>query len=154
MARAQTAKFEEFILEVEFDPTGAPNVYTPICGLIDVEIDRVSNLDEAEIPDCDDESLPLSVEVQVRSQTVTVTGTGSWARQNSTLMLTWWRNGTTLNARLRNENVVVNGVTGDITHEYGPAILSNLKNRRDKGVKVTAELEIRFDGVPDITTKA
>ncbi|ETX26401.1 hypothetical protein RISW2_07145, partial [Roseivivax isoporae LMG 25204] len=61
MARAKTAKFEEFILEVEVDPTGDAGTYVPLCGLTDVSINRSSNIDTTEVPDCDDESLPYAI---------------------------------------------------------------------------------------------
>lgn len=151
--KAMTAKYEEMILEVEFDPAGAEGVYTPMCGLIDVTINRTSNVDTSEIPDCDDESLPLSIERQVRSQEVTASATGVWALQSHQKMMAWWRSGATLNARLRNAKVEADGETGDIYEESGPALLVNLNNSRTKGQKVTAEINIQWDGVPDVTTK-
>lgn len=145
MARAVTAKYEEFILEVE---TGSPGTYAPICGLIDVTINRTSNVDTAEIPDCDDESLPLSLERQVRSQEVTISGTGVWALQSHETMLDWWYSGSAKNIRLRNKKAEDDGEEGDTFAETGPALLVSLNNSRTKGQKVTAELEIQFDGVP------
>lgn len=154
MARATTAKFEEFVLEVEFDPVGAAGTYTAAAGLTDVTINRTSNVDESEIPDIDDESLPLSVEAQVRSQVVTASGTGVWALQSHEKMLDWFYSGTTLSCRLRNAKAVADGATGDTTHETGPALLTTLNNSRTKGQKVSAEVEIRWDGVPTRTAKA
>lgn len=154
MADAVTAKYEEFILEVEFDPNGAPGTYTPVCGLIDVGINRTSNVDTSEIPDCDDESLPLSLERQVRSQEITISGTGSWALQSHQNMMAWWRSGSTLNCRLRNAKVEASGASGDTTIESGAALLTQLNNSRTKGQKVSAEIQIEFDGVPAVTTKA
>ena len=146
MARAQTAKFEEMILEVEF--TAGSGTYVPIAGITDVSINRTSNVDTSEIPDVDDESLPLSLERQVRSQEVTASGSGVWARQSHQDMMTWWRSGAVLNCRLRNTNVETNGTVGDIYEESGPALLASLNNSRTKGQKVTAEIGIQWDGVP------
>ncbi|NMG39884.1 hypothetical protein GRZ55_11580 [Chelativorans sp. ZYF759] len=153
MARAKTANFEEMVLEVEFDPVSDEGVFTPICGMIDVTINRTSNVDTSEVPDCDDESLPLSIEKQVRSQEVSISATGSWALQSHQKMMNWWRTSATLNARIRNKKVEAEGETGDIYEESGPALLVNLNNGRTKGTKVTAEIDIQFDGVPDVTTK-
>lgn len=150
MARAQTAKYEEFILEVEITPGGG--TYETLCGLTDVQINRSSNIDTTEVPDCDDESLPLSIERAVRSQEVTISATGVWAADSNQTLLDWWRSGTTLSTRLRNAYVENNGTSGDISAETGPAILVSLNNSRTKGQKVTAEVEIQFDGVP--TTEA
>jgi hypothetical protein len=145
MARAVTEKFEEMILDVEF--TAGSGVYAPICGMTDVTINRTSNIDTSEIPDCDDESLPLALERQVRSQEVTVSATGVWARSSQSLLKTWWLSGETLNVRLRDTAAA----SGDIEIESGAAILASLNNSRTKGQKVTSEIEIQFDGVPTTT---
>lgn len=149
MARAMTAKFEELILEVEWTP--GSGTYTSVCGMIDVTINRSSNIDTAEVPDCDDESLPLAVERQVRSQEVTASATGVWALQSHEKVLDWWYAGTTLNCRLRNAKAQASGAAGDTTIESGAAILASVQNGRQKGAKVTAEIEIQFDGVPSRT---
>ena len=150
MATAVTEKYEELILDVEFDPTGAAGVYTTICGMTDVTITRTSNVDTSEIPDCDDESVPLSIERQVRSQEVKVSASGVWAQSSAGKMMTWWRSGTTLNVRVRNTKAA----SGDIEVEYGPCLLVDLNNSRTKGQKVTAEVNLEFDGVPAVTLKA
>ncbi|MFC4731727.1 phage tail tube protein [Salipiger abyssi] len=146
MAKATTAKYEQMILEVEW--TDGSDTYTNVCGLVDVTINRTSNIDTSEIPDCTDESKPLSIERQVRSQEVTVSASGVWALSSHQNMLAWWRAGTTLNVRLRNAKVESDGATDDIYAESGPAILVSLNNGRTKGQKVSAEVEIQFDGVP------
>jgi len=149
MARAQTAKFEELVLEVEW--VASSGTYVGVCGMIDVTISRTSNVDTAEIPDCDDESLPLAVERAVRSQEVTVSATGVYALQSAKNLNDWWRSGATKNVRLRNVKAQNDGSTGDPTIESGPALLVNLNNSRTKGQKVTSELDIQFDGVPAVT---
>lgn len=152
MTRATTAKYEELILEVDFTD-GSPVTYAAICGLIDVTVNRVSNVDESEIPDCDDESLPLSIERQVRSQTVTVSASGVWSLQSHENMMDWWYSGSTLAVQIRNAKVVADGTLGDTTIEAGRALLTSLNNSRTKGQKVTAEIEIQFDGVPTRTAR-
>lgn len=148
MAKAQTAKFEELILEVE---TATPGTYAALCGLIDVSVSRTANVDTAEVPDCDDESLPLSVERQVRSLEIVVSATGVWANQSHKTMMDWFRSSATKNVRLRNKYVEDNGAEGDPYIEGGPALLTTLNNERTKGQKVSAEIEIQFDGLPAIT---
>lgn len=145
-----TEKYEEMILEVEFDPAVTPAVFTPICGMIDVSIKRTSNVDTMEVPDCDDESKPLSVEREVRSQEVIVTASGVWAKSSNSKLIEWWRSGTTLKVQLRNTKAA----TGDIEIEAGPALLSQVNNDRTKGKKVSADIQIEFDGIPTTTMKA
>lgn len=149
MARAVTAKFEEMVLEVE--TTAGTGTYAALCGLTDVTINRTSNIDTSEVPECDEESQPLSLERQVRSQEVTVSATGVWALQSSETMLDWWYSGETRNIRVRNIKAENDGTVGDTYAEAGPAILASINNSRTKGQKVSAEIEIQFDGVPTRT---
>jgi len=153
MARAVTAKFEEMILEVNFTPLVTPAVYSRICGITDVEITRQSQIDTTEVPDCDDESLPLAIERQVRSQEVMISGSGVWALEYHERLMDWWYSGAALPVRLRNAKAEADGATGDTIAEAGDALLVNLNNTRTKGQKVTASIELQFDGVPARTPK-
>lgn len=154
MAKAATARFEQLILEVELDPVGAAGTYNNICGMIGVQVNRTASVDTAEIPDCDDESLPLSEEKEVRSVSVTVSATGVYAEQSSTKLKDWFYNGKQLNARLRNKKAEDDGASGAIYIEEGPAILAALNESREKGQKVSAEIELQFNGTPTLTAKA
>lgn len=146
MAVAVTEKFEEMVLEIE---TAVPGTYTKICGLTDVEITRSSNIDTVEIPDCDNEALPHSIEKQVRSIEVSISASGVWAQQSHGFMSDWFYSGTTKNIRLRNTKSAI----GDTETEAGPALLASLNHSRTKGQKVTASVEIQFDGTPTRTDK-
>lgn len=150
MALATTEKYEELVLEVEFDPVGNSGVFSRVCGLIDVTVTRTANVDTAEIPDCDDESLPLSVERQVRAIEVTVSGEGVWAQESHGNMTDWFYSSAPLNARIQN----VNAASGDTEFEAGPALLTNLTDGRTKGQKVSRSVEIQFDGTPVRTAKS
>lgn len=145
MATPTTEKFEEMILDVEF--VASSGTYTPVCGLIDVTITRSANVDTAEIPDCDDESQPLSLEKQIRSIEVSVSGTGVWAQSSQSLLKEWFYSGAFKNVRLRDTAAS----NGDVEIESGPALLTSLVNSRTKGQKVSAEIEIQFDGTPSRT---
>ncbi|MCA1368072.1 hypothetical protein I6F15_11730 [Bradyrhizobium sp. BRP14] len=151
MAKPVTEKFEELVLDVEFDPVGNPGVYTRICGLLDATVTRTANVDTSEVPgDCDDESVPVSVEKQVRSIDVSISATGSWAQQSQGKLKNWFYSGTSLNARVRDTNAA----SGDTEIESGPALLTTLTNGRTKGQVVSAEIEIQFNGTPARTAKA
>lgn len=147
MALAVTQKYEEFVLEVETD---TPGTYATICGLIDVEISRTMSVDTVEIPDCADESIPLSIERQARSIEVTMSGTGVWAQTSHEMLQDWFYSSATKNIRLGN----LKASTGDTEYETGPALLTNLSNSRTKGQVVTASISIEFDGTPTRTAKA
>ncbi|PHP68181.1 hypothetical protein CSC94_05890 [Zhengella mangrovi] len=154
MARATTMKYEELVVEVEFDPSGASGTYTAICGIMDATVTRTSNLDSAEVPDCDDESLPLSIEKEVRSQEVSISGNGLWALQSHENMMDWWYGGSTLSVRVRNAKANTDGSSGDTTIETGDALLAQLNSARTKGQRVTAEIDIQFSGTPTRTVKS
>lgn len=146
MADANTEKYEEMVLEVE----GAPDVFARICGMKGVTVNRSTELDSDEIPDCDDESKPFSVEKEVRSLTVTVSGSGVWAQQSHGMLMDWFYSGASKKIRLGNLNAAV----GATEYETGPAFLKSLNNQRTKGKKVTAEIELEFNGTPTRTAKA
>jgi hypothetical protein len=147
MANAITEKYEELVLELSTD---GGTTWARICGLIDVEITRTSNIDTSETPDCDDESLPLSVERQVRSIEVSASGTGVWAQQSHQSLMDWFYSSTTQDVRLGN----LNAASSDTEYETGKAILASLSNSRTKGQKVSAAIEIQFDGTPVRSAKA
>lgn len=145
MAKATTQSFDQLILDVEF--VASSGTYTSVCGLIDVTVTRTANVDSAEVPDCSDETLPLSLEKQVRSIEVSVSGTGVWAQESHGNLMDWFYSSATKNVRVRNTNAD----TGDTEIESGAALLTSLTNTRTKGQKVSAEIEIQFDGTPSRT---
>lgn len=145
MTAAVTQKYEEMILEIEHPASSG--TWIPICGMIDVTISRQANIDSAEVPDCDDESLPLSIEKQVRSIEVSASGTGVWAESSQSILKEWFYSSATKNARLRDTAAA----SGDVEIESGPALLTSLNNSRTKGQKVSAEISIEWDGTPTRT---
>jgi len=64
-------------------------------------------------------------------------------------MMDWWYNGQVKNIRIQH----VKAAVGDTEYETGPAYLVNLNNAVEKGQKVSADIEIQFDGVPTRTAK-
>jgi hypothetical protein len=148
MARAVTENFHEMVLEVETTP--GSGTYAKLCGLTSRTINRTSNMQTSEIPDCDDESLPASVERAVQSQEVTVSGTGTWAAQSHGTMIDWWASGATKKIRIGH----LKAEPGDTEYETGPAYLTQLNNTAERGQKVTAEIQIEFDGLPTRTAAA
>ena len=146
MAQAVTEKFEEMVLEVSDDGI----TWARLCGLVDIDVTRTANVDTVEIPDCDDESLPLSTEKSVRSIEVSVSGTGVWAQQSHGTMSDWFYSSATKQCRIGN----LNAASGTPEYETGNAFLTDLSNSRTKGQKVTASIAIEFDGTPTRTNKA
>jgi hypothetical protein len=147
MADAATAKFHEMVVEFE---TETPGTWSKICGVTSRGINRASTMQTSEVPDCEDESKPNSIERSVQSQEVTISGSGVWASQSHELMLDWWYSGQTKKIRVGH----IKAAVGDTEYETGSAYLVSLNNTAEKGPKVTAEIEIQFDGLPVRTPKA
>lgn len=145
MNKPTTENFHEMVIEVEKDPQNAPGIYTKICGLTSNSLSRSHNMNTTEVPaDCDDESLPAVTERAVQSSEVTLSGSGVWSSQSHGFMLNWWYSGKPLNVQITNTKAVA----GDTSIERGSAYLVSLNNSREKGQKVTAEIEMQFDGLP------
>lgn len=147
MARATTENFHEMVIEVE--TTAGSGIYAKLCGLTSNAMNRSHNMQTTEVPDCDDESLPAAVERAVQSSEVALSGTGVWAAQSHGTMMDWWYSGATRNIRVGHLKASV----GATEYETGPAYLVNLNHSRERGQKVTAEIEIQFDGLPTRTAK-
>lgn len=141
MARAKTENFHEMVIEIEGE---TPGTFIKICGLTGNSMNRSHNMSTTEVPDCDDESLPAAVERAVQSSEVTLSGTAVWAAQSHGLMMDWWYSGATKTIRVGH----LKAEEGDTEYETGPAYLVNLNHSRERGQKVTAEIEIQFDGLP------
>lgn len=147
MAKPVTEKFEQMRLEVSDNGT----TWAMICGLVGVTISRAAQFDTTEVPaDCDDESLPLRVERAIRTTEVSVSADGVWEQSAHETILDWFYSGTTKQIRLGHLNALV----GNTEYEAGPAILSSYNNQRTKGQKVTAAIELQFDGTPTRIAKA
>ncbi|MCO6386351.1 phage tail tube protein [Aliihoeflea sp. 40Bstr573] len=143
---AETANFHEMVLEVETETEGT---FARICGLTSRGVTRAHNMNTSEVPPCDDESLPAAVERAVQSSEVTISASGVYARQSKQMLEDWWYSGQTKNIRIFHATAAV----GDTEYETGPAYLANLGNVAERGTKVTAEMEIQFDGMPTRTAK-
>lgn len=135
MALATTAKFEELVLELE---TSTPGTYAKICGLIGVTINWSSEVEETEVPDCSDESLPLVKEKVVRSTDWSVSANGVWAQSSHEELFQWSKGGTAKNIRISYAKAAV----GDVELVVGSALLTSLTHERAKGQKVTAAIEL------------
>src|SRR5690606_3738983 len=143
-----SAEFQQLVVEVDTDVEGT---VSKVCGITSRGINRQHNMQTTEVPqDCEDESLPSAIERAVQSSEVTISGSGVWASQSHEMMLDWWYSGAKKNIRVQH----VNAAIGDTEYETGLAYLVSLNNTVEKGQKVTAELEIQFDGVPTRTKKA
>lgn len=146
MALAQTTTFGNFILWVETD---TPGTYENVCGLTSRGINRTTAVQETEVPYCGvgEEDLPASVEVAPQSKKVSISGSGVMSQQSHKKMWDWWSNGTAKNIRIER----VGAATGEIRYENGSGYLTTYNNAAAKGEKVSAEIEISFNGATTTT---
>lgn len=148
MAIAPTADDDELVLEVEFDPDGSPGIYSRVCGLKDITINEVNNLDESEVPDCADESLPFYIKRAVRSQDLTISASGVWSLSSHQNMHDWFRSGSTKNVRITNAAVTAGATSGDVDVETIPMIFASRERMRTKGQVVSASVSFSQNGQP------
>jgi len=126
---------------------GATLVWSKICGITSRTVNRTTTMQQTEVPDCTDETLPNAIEKSVQSQEETISGTGVWAAESHQTILGWWRAGARQSIRVGNTKAP----TGAILYEYGPAYLTQVNNVAEKGQKVTSDIQIEFDGLPNVT---
>jgi len=121
-------------------------VWSKVCGITSRTVNRTTTMQTTEVPDCSDETLPNSIEKSVQSQEETINGTGVWAAESHGLIMNWWRQGTKRSVRVGN----IKALAGTPKYEYGGAYLTQLNNTAEKGPKVTSEIQIEFDGLPNV----
>lgn len=147
MALATTLKFEQLVLELETD---TPGTYAKICGLVGVTVNYSSEVEETEVPDCSDESLPLVKEKTVRSTDWSVSADGVWAATSHESLFQWWKGGAAKNVRISYSAATV----GDVEIVSGAALLTGLTHTRAKGQKVTATIELTGNGAVTTTDQS
>jgi len=153
MAYATTSSYDKTTLAVEFDPVGSAGTYTTICGITEWSYTENTNLDETEVPDCDDLSLPLQVERSVRSRGATISASGVWALSSHQAIRDWVESGQTLSVQLTFVVVTDSGTATDTETLTGDAYMTNLSYNMSYGNKVNASFELQFDGVPTSALK-
>jgi hypothetical protein len=80
MAQPTTAKFGKMLIELGDDAT--PTVYAAPCGFTSKGVTISKNLQEVNIPDCDNPDAPTWVGRDVLSQSATITGDGVAAAES------------------------------------------------------------------------
>lgn len=148
MARAVTSAFHKTTLAVEFDPTGAAGTYSTVCGITQWSLNETTQLDETEVPDCNDLSLPMEIQKAVRSRGATASCSGVWALSSHQAIQDWKDSGQTLKVRVTFVVVNDSGAATDTLTLTGDAYLTNLVITNTYGQKMTVSFDLEFDGVP------
>lgn len=153
MAYAVTSAYKDTTLSVEFDPVGAAGTYSTICGITEWSYQETTNLDETEVPDCADLSLPMQIERAVRSRGATISASGVWSLSSHQKILGWSASGGKLSVKITFGIVDTSGAATDTKVLTGTAYMTNLQYQMAYGQKVQASFELVFDGVLTPTLK-
>jgi predicted secreted protein len=150
MASANSVKYPELMIELE--TTKGSGTFTRVCGLYDYEINRSTETSETKIPDCDDESKPLSVEKDIVSTSMSISGSGIMAKQSSDSLLSWFHSGEQKLCRVYHSHAQ----TGEIEYETGNVILSSLGDSKQKegSSAISRSIELQFAGEVSTSLKA
>ncbi|MEO8531015.1 MAG: phage tail tube protein [Deltaproteobacteria bacterium] len=141
MATPTTAEKHQVVIQVEWDPIGAPGVYTGWCGMEDMKVNRSTKTEETEVSDCSDRSLPKVSVSRVTGLDVTISGTGNWALESSSKALKWYKAGSRLNVRVWHALAA----SGDVEYEIGEALITSLNTANIfKGPVISEEIELKL----------
>lgn len=79
----------------------SPEVFTPLCMVnLSRSFDATNNMQDDEVPDCEDADAPARILRQVRSQDFQISGEGKLHVTNLATMMSWWKDGEAKNVRL------------------------------------------------------
>ena len=143
MAQATTYPFSKFMVKV--GDGASPEVFTDPCGLTTKGFTRTANLNDTNVPDCDDPDAPAWLGRDVVSYQGAIAGSGVVAKESFETWEDWWNAGETRNVRIELGTPV----------EFAwimPAKLQEFAITADRGNKVQMTVAIVSDGavVPEI----
>jgi hypothetical protein len=141
MAQATTYPFSQFLVKI--GDGGSPEVFTDPCGLTSKGLTRTANLNDTNIPDCDDPDAPSWLGRDVVSYQGAIAGSGVVATESFDTWEDWWNAGETRNVRI------------ELGADYAwimPAKLQEFAITAERGNKVQMTVAIVSDGavVPEV----
>jgi hypothetical protein len=137
MAQATTYPFSQFLVKI--GDGASPEVFTDPCGLTSKGLTRTANLNDTNIPDCDDPDAPSWLGRDVVSYQGAIAGSGVVAEESFDTWEDWWNAGETRNVRIELGNPVA----------YAwimPAKLQEFAITAERGNKVQMAVNIVSDG--------
>lgn len=139
MAKPTTVRFGRFL--VKLATVAAPTVFTAPCGFTSKSLVLSKNLEEINIPDCDNPDDPSWIGRDVASLTASVTGEGVLAVE---AVQTWLNAFNTVEPVPVEIEVLLSG-SGSVSWT-GLMHLSNLTVGAEQGGRVTISVEMQSDG--------
>lgn len=140
MTAATVISFSKF--RVLLGDGGDPETFTAPCGFNSRALNRAKNVNEIDIPDCDDEDAPAWVGREVRSLSWSVTGEGVLSAQSVEAWEAFFESNASKNVQVEIE---MPSPVGTIVKE-GAAHLTTFNIAGNRGEKVTVNVELQGDG--------
>jgi len=139
MTLARTISFSK--VRLLLGDGSSPEQYSAPCGLNSRALNRTKNLNEVNIPDCDDEDAPAWVGREVQTLSWGVTGDGVIAEQSIEMWEDFFNGSTSKSVR-----VEIELPTQAMLAYEGKAHLSNFTMGANRGEKATVTIELAGDG--------
>ena len=142
MTQATTYPFSQFLVKI--GDGASPEVFTDPCGLTTRGFTRTANMNDTNVPDCDDPDAPSWLGRDVVSYQAEIAGNGVVAQESFDTWEEWWNAGETRNVKIELGNPVEFSWTM-------PAKLQQFAVTSERGKKVEMTVAIVSDGavVPD-----
>jgi len=134
MAKATTVRYGQFLIQV--GDGASPEVFADPCGLTSKGFNRTAEMNDTNVPDCDNPDAPSWLERDVVSMSGEMTGSGVLATESVDTWDEWFESGASRNVRVK---------AG--TREWrGLAKLSAFNITAERGQRVNIEVTIVSDG--------
>lgn len=137
MTIATTYPFSKFLVKI--GDGGSPEVFTDPCGLTTKGFTRTANMNDTNVPDCDDPDAPSWLGRDVVSYQGQIAGAGVVAKESFDTWEEWWNAAETRNVRIEL------GSTPDQAWIM-PAKLQEFAITAERGNKVQMAVNIVSDG--------
>lgn len=134
MAKAQTFKYSQFLILI--GDGNSPEVFGDPCGATSKGFNRTANMNDTNVPDCDDPDLPSWLERDVVSNQAELTFAGVVADQSFDVYDAWMESGESKNIRVELGNRVWEGM----------AKLATLNVTGERGTRVNFTASLASDG--------
>jgi hypothetical protein len=137
MTQATTYPFSKFLVKI--GDGGSPEIFSDPCGLTSKGLTRTANLNDTNVPDCDNPDLPSWLGRDVVSYQAAIAGAGVVAQESWDVWENWWNAGTTRNIRIEL------GSPAEFAWIM-PAKLQELAVTAERGQKVSMTANMVSDG--------
>ncbi len=147
---AQPTTYKGSLVGIFLEDTGNPGTFLKPCGLSNNSISFTKNLNEVNVPDCDDPELPSWVERETASLSVSVSGSGILAAEAIDTWDAAWRDTTSINAR-----IYVGAATDTVNGKYWEGALhvetfevtGNIGEKAQVSVSMASDGELTYNNV-------